>query len=471
MPRKAINKGKRSGRRKTTIQQKLIARAKRPPKTADKNEAPKEIRKTKIRTPKLLRGFKDILPKDQKYWFYLINKAEAMAWSYGFGKIDTPILETTDLFIRTIGKQTDIIEKEMFSFEDQSGDNVSLRPEGTASIARAYIEHGMFSLPQPVRLYYYGPMFRYDRPQAGRLRQFYQIGFEVLGDPAPVVDAQLIIMVYNFCKEIGLDVNIQINSIGDTEDREEYKTELIAYLRGKRNLLCENCKKRLNKSPLRVLDCKEESCLKATEEVPQLVDWLGDEANNHFVKVLEYLDEAGVPFILNPRLVRGLDYYNRTAFEVWPVEEVEDQSRQSALGGGGRFDMLISSLGGRETPACGFALGLERLIFKLKEKEIEIDDLSKPQIFLAQLGEAAKRKALILFEELRGNNIRVAESFAKDSLRQQLDMANKMGVKVTLILGQKEVMDGTILIRDMEGGIQEVVDFNKTAEEIKKRLK
>lgn len=473
MPRKAKRKAlvkKISSRKPESSQKKASTKSTRAVKKLNK-EVPEEVRRTKIRTPKLLRGFKDMLPKDQKYWFYVTNKAESLAWSYGFGKIDTPILESTDLFIRTIGKQTDIVEKEMFSFEDQGGDNITLRPEDTASIARAYIEHGMFSLPQPVRLYYYGPMFRYDRPQAGRLRQFHQIGFEVLGDPAPVVDAQLIIMAYNFCKEIGLDVNIQINSIGDTEDREEYKTELITYLRAKRGSLCEECKKRLNKSPLRVLDCKEESCCKTTEDAPQLVDWLGDEANNHFVKVLEYLDEAGIPFILNPRLVRGLDYYNCTAFEIWPVEETEGQNRQSALGGGGRYDMLISSLGGRETPACGFALGVERIILKLKEKGVEIDDPTKPQIFLAQLGEAAKRKALVLFEELRRNNIRVAESFAKDSLRQQLEMANKLDVKLTIILGQKEVMDGTILIRDMEGGIQEVVDFNKTMEEIRKRLK
>lgn len=428
-----------------------------------------EERKTKIRTPKLLRGFKDILPKEQKYWYYIVSKAEALAWGYGFGRIDTPILESTDLFIRTIGKQTDIIEKEMFSFEDKGGDNVTLRPEGTASIARAYIEHGMLNLPQPVRLFYYGPMFRYERPQAGRYRQHHQIGFEILGDASAVVDSQLIILAYNFCKELGLDVNIQINSIGCLECRSEYKTELINYLRSKRNSLCENCKKRLNKNPLRVLDCKEESCIKVIEDAPQMIDWLCDDCKNHFVKVLEYLDEVEVPYILNPRLVRGLDYYNRTVFEIWS-NEGDNTARQAAFGGGGRYDMLISSLGGRETPACGFSLGIERLILELKEKEIEIEDPTKPQIFLAQLGEAAKRKALVLFEELRRNNIRVAESFAKDSLREQLEFANKLGVRVTLILGQKEVMDGTILVRDMEGGIQEVVDFNKILEEIKKRL-
>ncbi|MDD5043552.1 MAG: histidine--tRNA ligase [Patescibacteria group bacterium] len=462
-------------------------------KPVDDNTPKPEERKTKIKTPQLLRGMKDILPNEQKYWYYIINKAEALAWGYTFGRIDTPILESTDLFVRTIGKQTDIIEKEMFSFEDQGGDSVTLRPEGTASIARAFIEHGMINLPQPVKLFYCGPMFRYDRPQAGRQRQFHQVGFEVLGDASPVVDAQLVILAHNFCKELGLDVNAQINSIGCSTCRTEYKKELIEYFRSKRSSLCENCKRRLAKNPLRLLDCKEEGCVKIREEAPQLVDWLCEPCKNHFVKVLEYLDEAEVPYILNPYLVRGLDYYNRTAFEIWPADnipepekkkeeeikseekkeeekEIAQPLRQNALGGGGRYDTLIYGLGGRDTPACGFAIGIERLILKIKEAGVEVDDPTKPQIFLAQLGETAKRKALVLFEELRRNNIRVAESFAKDSLRQQLEMANRLGVKLTLILGQKEVMDGTILIRDMEGGIQEVIDFNKTIEEIKKRL-
>ncbi len=463
MPRKAKTKtvGKKTAKKKASTKK----------KTEKKIEEPKAEKKSRIRTPQLLRGMKDILPGEQKYWNYIKSKAEGLAWGYGYKRIDTPVLEETDLFIRTIGKQTDIVEKEMFSFTDQGGDNVTLRPEMTAPIARAYIEHGMINLPQPVKLYYEGPMFRYDRPQAGRLRQFHQVGFEVLGDSRPVVDSQLIILAYNFCRELGLKVNIQINSIGDVESREEYKEELVNYYRSRRSELCEDCKKRLNKNPLRLLDCKEESCKEVREEAPQIVDWLDEESKDHFVKVLEYLDEVEVPYILNPYLVRGLDYYNRTTFEIWPVEEGEGEVvRQSALGGGGRYDGLVQSLGGQDTPACGFALGIERLILKLKDLEVEVPEQEKPEVFLAQLGEAAKRKALALFEDLRRENIRVAEGLAKDSLRAQLDTANKMGANYTLILGQQEVQDGTIIIRDMGGGIQEVVDYKKVMEELKKRL-
>ena len=461
MPRKAAPKVKKEPKKKAPAK-KVSAKF--------SEEEPKVEKKNRIRTPQLLRGMKDILPGEQKYWNYIRSKAEALAWGYGFKRIDTPILEETDLFIRTIGKQTDIIEKEMFSFTDQGGDNVTLRPEMTAPIARSYIEHGMINLPQPVKLYYEGPMFRYDRPQAGRLRQFHQVGFEILGDNRPVVDSQLIILAYNFCNELGLKVNIQVNSIGDLESREEYKEDLVNFYRSRRSELCEDCKKRLNKNPLRLLDCKEESCQAVREDAPQIVDWLNEESKDHFVKVLEYLDEVEVPYILNPYLVRGLDYYNRTTFEIWPVEEGEEAQRQGALGGGGRYDGLVESLGGQETPACGFALGIERLILKLKDRGIEVPEQDKPEVFLAQLGEAAKRKALVLFEDLRRNNIRVAEGFAKDSLRAQLDIANKMGAKYTLILGQQEVQEETIIVRDMGGGIQEVVDFKKVIEEVKKRL-
>ncbi len=437
-------------------------------------EEKKLEKKSRIRTPELLRGMKDLLPPEQKYWNYMMSKAESLAWGYGFKRIDTPILEETDLFIRTVGKQTDIVEKEMFSFVDQGGENVTLRPECTAPIARAYIEHGMMNLPQPVKLYYSGPMFRYDRPQAGRLREFHQVGFEVLGDNRPVADAQLIILAYHFCKELGLNVNVQVNSIGDVAAREEYKKELTAYFRSKRNQLSEDSKRRLAKNPLRILDSKEDQDRALLEDAPQIVDWLDDDSKDHFVKVLEYLDEVEVPYILNPHLVRGLDYYNRTTFEIWPAVEKTaeggEEKRQNALGGGGRYDGLIASLGGKETPACGFALGMERLVLQLKETGVSVPEADKPQIFLAQLGEAAKRKALVLFEELRRDNIRVAENFSKDSLRAQLDAANKLGAKFTIIIGQKEVVDGTVLLRDMEGGIQEVVDFKKVMGEVKKRL-
>lgn len=446
-------------------------------KMIKKTKAVKKPKKVKIRAPEAaklkelqsLRGMKDSLPDEQKYWFFIQKKAEKFALGCGFFRIDTPILEAKNLFVRAVGVHTDIIEKEMFSFADRSGEEMCLRPEATASIARAYIQHGMINLPQPVKFYYFGPMFRHDRPQAGRLRQFWQLGFEILGDSHPVVDAELVLLAFNFCRELGLKVNIQINNIGCSSCRPKYVAELVNYYRAKRKLLCENCKKRLIKNPLRLLDCKEEKCQSVKEEAPQIVDWLCDDCKNHFVRVLEYLDEVGAPYNLNPYLVRGLDYYARTVFELFPEEEAAVE-RQDALGGGGRYDDLIKFLGGRPTPACGFALGIERLILAIKRKNLVVPESEKPAIFLAQLGENARRRALVLFEELRAGGIYTASNFSKEGLKTQLEIANKLGVKFVLILGQKEVIDETIIIKDMESGVQEIVDFKKIVSEVKKKL-
>ncbi len=435
------------------------------PKKEEKKEKPVFSGKTQ----QTLRGFKDILPVDENYWHFIRQTVDSFASAYGFGEIGLPILEEASLFVRSIGKQTDVVEKEMFTFADKSEGNIALRPEATASVARSYINHGMFNLPQPVRLYYWGPMFRREKPQAGRFRQFTQFGFEVLGDSSPVIDAQLIMIGYKFFQEIGLDqISVQVNSIGTPETRKIYREELVNYYRAKRRLLCEDCKVRLTKNPLRLLDCKEQSCQPLKAEAPQIVDWLDEESKNHFMKVIEYLDQLDIPYVLNPYLVRGLDYYAKTVFEFWPGEK--ELSGQGALGGGGRYDGLVEILGGRPTPASGFSIGVERVISHLKEKQVNITFGKKPEIFLAQIGDQAKVKAMVLFEKMRKENIQVAESLAKDSLKAQLEIANKLGVKYALILGQKEVIDGTILIRDMENGVQEIIDFNKTINEIKKKL-
>ena len=425
--------------------------------------------KSKSKTPQLLRGFKDILPSEQHYWDFVRETAESFYRGYGFSRIDLPILEEASLFIRSIGKQTDIIEKEMFSFVDQGQGTVIMRPEATASIARAYINHGMLSWPQPVKLYYWGPMFRREKPQAGRTRQFNQLGFEILGDANPVIDAQIIAVVSNFYHQIGLsEISIQVNSIGCASCRKTYLQELVTYYRAKRKMICEECKKRLTKNPMRLLDCKNESCQFVKNDAPQIIDWLDDDCKEHFMKVVEYLDELNISYILNPQLVRGLDYYTRTVFEVWPKEIKE--GAQSSLCGGGRYDDLVETLGGRPTPAVGVSIGVERTILQLKHKEIKIPEIKNPDVFLAQIGDQAKVKALVLFEQLRKEKIRVAENFSKDSLKAQLELANSLKAKYALILGQKEVMDGTILIRDMESGVQEVIDFNKTVQELKKKI-
>jgi len=440
-------------------------------KTVKKKEEEEEEKPVKrIRTPELLRGFRDIMPDEQNYWEFLRDQVRHFAQAYGYQRINTPLLEEKDLFIRTIGKQTDVIEKEMYMFEAPGGEKVALRPEMTASFARAYINHGMLNLPQPVKLWDMGPLFRHDRPQAGRYRQFHQFNFESFGSAEAIIEAQMMVMLHSLFKAIGLDVIMHVNSIGTPNTRQEYKVELVAYYRSKRSHICEDCKRRLNKNPLRLLDCKAEECQEVKADAPQIIDWLDEKSKNHFMQVLEFLDEANVPYQLNPLLVRGLDYYNRTVFEVYTIIDDEERS-QSALGGGGRYDGLIELLGGREeTAGCGFAVGMERVITAMRDAEVKVPKLFQPQVFFAQLGDAARRRGLLVFEELRKSEIRVSEAFGKGALTSQLELANKLDVAFTLILGQKEVLDDTIIIRDMESGSQEIVDAKKVIDLLKKKL-
>ncbi len=434
----------------------------------------KSVPRNKNKSFYKLRGMKDVLFDEHKYWDLVINKANNLARIYGFKRIETPVLETAGMYERSTGKETDIVTKEMYSFADKNGDKVALRPEATPSLVRAYIEHGMFNLPQPVKMLWIGPLFRHEKPQSGRLRQHTQFDLEMFGEESSVADVQLILVGYNFFKELQINIQIQVNSIGCKGCRGEYIAKLVEFYkeRGKRSKLCDDCKKRLVKNPLRLLDCKEEECDKVRADAPQIVDSLCDGCRDHFVKVLEYLDELDVPYNLNPFLVRGLDYYNRTVFEFCPEEDdsVESAARQSSLGGGGRYDSLVEDMGGRPTPSCGFGIGIERVILKIKEKNIPLKKDAENYIFLAQLGDQAKRKAFGLFEDLRRAGISIRQAFTKDSLRAQLEEADRIGAKFSLILGQKEIIDGTILIRDMESGIQEIVDYKKIVSVIEKKL-
>lgn len=428
------------------------------------------------KTPELLRGMKDILPDEQVYWEYFRRSAQEIAEAYSFGRIDTPFLEEAKLFDRTLGKTTDVVEKEMYAFEDKGGDLIALRPEATASTVRAYITHGMLNLPQPVKLWYMGPMFRYDRPQSGRYRQFHQYGLEALGGADAVLDAQMILIAYKLFRQVGLKVKVQINSIGTPETRRSYVNLLVAHARKCKKDLCEDCVRRMAKNPLRLLDCKVEACREAMKEAPQLINYLDEASKTHFMRVVEYLDEVRVPYELNPYMVRGLDYYTRTVFEIVPDREVtandEEGSNMSALAAGGRYDGLIELLGGREaTPAVGFAVGIERAILEMKRQNVEPPALPTPEVFFAQLGEEARRAALRRFEEVREAGIRVVESFGKSGLKGQLEAANRSKAKYTVILGQKEVMDGTVLLRDMESGSQESVPMDKLVDHLRRLLK
>ncbi len=447
---------------------------KTPAKKAAKKTAPKtkNVEPKKEAEPIMLqppRGMKDILPDEQGYWDQVRRVTERLSRDYGFSRIDTPLVEFSNLFNRAVGEGTDIVDKEMYAFATKGGDKVALRPEMTAGIARAYIQHGMSILSKPIKLFSTGPVYRYDRPQEGRYREFYQVNYDAFGEQDPILDAQMIQVAARVVQNLGIKaVQIQVNSIGCPICRKEYKDLLVNYLESKSNKLCQDCKRRLDTNPLRVLDCKEDKCLQVAAAAPQSVDHLCDECRLHFKNLLEYLDELDLPYTINPRLVRGLDYYTKTVFEIWSGSE---EGRKNALGGGGRYDGLVKMLGGEPTSAIGFGLGVERLIIEMKRVQAKPYRAPKPKVFLAQLGDLAKKKSLKLFSELEKNGILVAESFGRGSLKSQLRVANKLGVEMTLILGQKEALDKTVIIKNMASGEQETVSVDKLVDLVKKKLK
>ena len=418
----------------------------------------------------------DVLPEDQKYFQKIYDVVSDIAGFYGFQKIETPILEQTELFSKGTGLATDIVQKQMFTLRTKGGDYLTLRPEFTPGIVRAFIENGMQNLPQPVKLWHFGPCFRYEHPQAGRYRQFWQFGLEALGEENPIIDAQMIQIFYNILRELKLkNLIVEINSIGDSQCRSYYKKLLASYFKSRESALCPDCRRRLRENPLRILDCKEEKCQPVKASAPQMIDHLCEECHRHFKEILEFLDEIELPYHLNPYLVRGLDYYTKTVFEIFSEEpkkegEGSELTAKDALAGGGRYDVLVKILGGKDTPAIGGAAGIERMIQLIKTKAVRFPREGRPQIFLAQLGNLAKRKSLKLLEDFRNAKILVSESFGRDSLKAQFKIADRIGVKYTLILGQKEALEGTIIIRDMEFGRQETVRLEKAVREMEKRL-
>ena len=423
-------------------------------------------------------GMHDILGKDIMYFQKIEKTCKDIADFYGFRRIETPILEETKLFEKGTGFSTDIVQKEMFSLRTKGGDHLTLRPEATPGIVRSYIQNGMQNLPKPIKFWHFGPFFRYERPQAGRFRQFNQFGFESIGIDKPIIDVQVIQIFFNILKELGFkDLIIQINTIGCSECRSEYRRKLMKYLKSNQSSLCSDCRRRLKENPLRTLDCKNEKCQEVIKSAPQMLEHLCKDCHNHFKNVLEFLEELELPYELNPYLVRGLDYYTRTVFEIFPnlpqesKEYSEQENKKIALAGGGRYDELVKLLGGKETPACGGAAGVERIIRLMKIMGKKVPAKKQSQVFLAHVGELAKRKSLKIFEDLRNNNIKVAEAFHKDSLVEQLRIADKLEIKFVLILGQKESIDNEIIIREMKTGKQKIIPFKKIIKEVKKRIK
>lgn len=406
------------------------------------------------------RGTSDILPEEQAYWRFIEQKVKISAQLYGYERIDTPAFEDTRLFARSVGEDTDIVTKEMYTFEDRGSSSLTLRPEGTASVCRAYLEHGLHNQPQPVKLYYIASIFRYERPQAGRFRQHYQFGFEAIGDGDPALDGEVIDMAWRFFAAMNLErLTLQLNSIGCKKCRPDYVESLKGYYIGHALELCPECQTRLRRNPLRLLDCKQASCQKLAEAAPKSIDYLCDECAGHFKQLKRYMELLKLPFAVNHRLVRGLDYYTRTVFEIQP----EAAGGQSTLAGGGRYDDLIEELGGRPTPAIGFAAGMERLILNLKEQQVSIPPLPKPQVFIACLGDAAREAATRLAAELRGAGVGVILAMGDKSLKAQLRQANSLGVRYAVIIGEEEVKAGTVMLRDMTSAEQKSVAAGELA--------
>lgn len=439
-----------------------------------------------MQTPK---GTHDILPMDEMYWEHVRRVASDVARFYGFGRIETPHFEKTDLFLHTLGETTDVIEKQMYSFRTRGGDMLTLRPEGTAPVARAYIQYGMHTLPQPVKLFYDGSFFRHENPQRGRYRELHQFGFEVLGEEDVVVDALIIRLLHTILEELGFqNIAVQVNSMGDDESRAAYRKELTAFYKKRFNSLCKDCKRRFRENPFRLLDCKEHGCVELKEEAPQMIKSLSEASKKRFKTLLEFLDEGNVPYFMNPHLVRGFDYYTDTVFEIFvncedgsskedesaPASEdapVVAKSLPIAVAAGGRYDGLVKFLGGRPTPAAGGAIGLDRIILEMKAQQMPVPPAPKPRLFLVQLGPAAKKKSFGFLEEFRKADILVAESVSKDSIKSQLRIASKLEVPYALILGQKEALDGTVILREMSSGMQETIAVEDIALLVKTRLK
>jgi len=404
------------------------------------------------------RGTSDILPQEQAYWRYVEQKVANVCQLYGYERIDAPTFEDTQLFSRSVGEGTDIVEKEMYTFEDRGGNQITLRPEGTAPVCRAYLEHGMHNLPQPVKLYYMASIFRYERPQGGRYRQHHQFGYEAIGDDDPALDTEVIDMAWQFFLSLGLqNLSLQLNSIGCKKCRPQYLTRLKDYYADHAHQLCPDCKTRLKRNPLRLLDCKKPSCQQIANSAPRSIDNLCPQCDEHFNQLKNYLSLLDLPFVINHCLVRGLDYYTKTVFEIQP----EAEGAQSTVGGGGRYDDLIEELGGKPTPAIGFAAGIERIILNLKRQNISIPPLPQPQVFIAHVGDEARGEAIKLASNLRRAGIGVIEAAGSKSLKAQLRQANTLGARHAVIIGEQEIKSGTVILRDMTTAQQKTIPLNQ----------
>ncbi|MFZ5755211.1 MAG: histidine--tRNA ligase [Bacillota bacterium] len=397
------------------------------------------------------RGTNDILPSEAGKWHYLEELLRLVSKQYGYQEIRTPVFEHTELFQRGVGETTDIVEKEMYTFTDRGERSLTLRPEGTAPTVRAFLEHKMYANPQPTKLYYIGPMFRYDRPQAGRYRQFHQYGVEVFGSNDPSVDAEVIAMAMDIYERLGLTgLTVELNSVGCPVCRPRHREELQKFLEKNKAKLCPTCQGRYEKNPMRILDCKNPGCQELTQGAPTTSETLCKDCSTHLEKVQSYLQALGVPYVLNPRLVRGLDYYTGTAFEI----TAQGIGAQSSIGGGGRYNGLISQCGGPDTPGIGFALGMERILLTLEQQGLILPTKEMIHVFIAALGKEAQTKAFTLAQSLRQKGVIVERDYLGRSLKAQLKAADRLEAVLTVILGDEEIKKNTGIVRKMANSEQ-----------------
>lgn len=410
------------------------------------------------------RGTKDILPDSVGDWNYVEGEIRELCRRFGYSEIRTPIFEHTELFQRGIGEGTDVVDKEMYTFTDRGDRSITLRPENTASAVRAYLQNKLYAESNLVKLFYIGSMFRYDRPQAGRMREFHQFGVEALGEANPAVDAEVILLAMSLLEGLGLkDLELSINSVGCPKCRSKYRTMLQDFFRDKLDDLCEDCRSRFDRSPLRILDCKKDSDKPYMADAPKITDCLCDECSDHFAKLKEHLANAGISFQHDPRLVRGLDYYTKTAFEI----KYPPLGAQSAVAGGGRYDGLIEEMGGSPTPAVGFATGLERLLLALESQNLLPEKNRSVDAYVVALGEAAQSEGFKLLNNLRKAGLSAAMDFAGRSMKAQMKQANKLGARYALILGDDEISEGVVMLRSMSDSQQEKVALAEVIGKIK----
>ncbi len=407
---------------------------------------------------KAIKGTKDTLPSESYKLQYIEQAALDIAKAYGFHEMRTPVFEYTELFDRSVGETTDVVQKEMYTFNDKGDRSITLRPEGTAGAVRAFLEHGLFNEPLPQKVCYLTSCYRYEKPQAGRLREFHQFGIECFGAASPIADAEIIALANSYFNFIGIEkLAVEINSIGCPECRKKYSEALKAYFEDRKGDLCETCLSRLERNPMRILDCKSPVCSEIASGAPVVLDYICDDCRNHFEKLKQYLEVLGISYIVNPQIVRGLDYYTRTVFEFVSLDE---KTKGLVLGGGGRYDGLIEELGGASMPACGFAMGLERLLIAMEESGIPFPEAPKCNLSIVSAGENALLKALSLSAELRSQGYSVNIDTVGRSIKAQMKYANKINSEFTVVIGDNELQNGTAMLKCMEDGTQTEVSLD-----------